>query len=343
MRWIVLPISEIENFRSIWEDLNAKTTKSPLLSLDFLLPLLQIFGDGKEKLAYLENEREIDVIGVFRTNNHHVWMTFQVSQAPLGFWLQKPDIDLAEVLPLLLKQLPSFPLLLAITQQDPDLFQRPPNTNKLSTIDYIQTARVTIAGDFEDYWAKRGKNLRQNIKKQRNKLEKAGITARLDVSTAESDVSKAINDYGRLENAGWKAGLGTAIHPSNKQGLFYQSILENFCRQGKGRIYRYWFNDKIVAMDLCIEGDDSIVILKTTYDECLDPSISPAFLMRDEEFKQLFTEKKFSKIEFYGKVMDWHTKWANEFRTLYHVNYYHWATLKISHTLIKKVRSFFGN
>lgn len=341
MRWNIIPISEIKNFKHHWEDLNAKTTKSPLLSLDFLLPLLQIFGDGKEKLVYLENEHEIDVIGVIRTSDNRIWTTFQASQAPLGIWIQKPNLELSEVLPLLLKGLPSFPLLLAITQQDPDLTHKPRTTNKFKTIDYIQTARITIEGDFEDYWAKRGKNLRQNIKKQRNKLEKTSITTRLDVSTAESDVSDAINDYGRLENAGWKSGLGTAIHAENKQGLFYRTILENFCRRGKGKIYRYWFNDRIVAMDLCVEGEDSIVILKTTYDECLDLSISPAFLMRDEEFKQLFTEKKVSKIEFYGKVMDWHTKWTNEFRMLYHVNYYHWAALKMGHSVINKARSFF--
>lgn len=39
--------------------------------------------------------------------------------------------------------------------------------------------------------------------------------------------------------------------------------VENFCRQGAGRMYRYWYNDKIAAMDLCIEGNGSIIVLKT--------------------------------------------------------------------------------
>ena len=60
---------------------------------------------------------------------------------------------------------------------------------------------------------------------------------------------------------------GTAIHPANAQGKFYRIVFEEFYRQGAGRIYRYWYDDRIVAMDLCIEGNGSIVILKTAYDE----------------------------------------------------------------------------
>ena len=40
-------------------------------------------------------------------------------------------------------------------------------------------------------------------------------------------------------------------------------MLKNFCRQGAGRMYRYWYNDKIAAMDLCIEGNGGIIVLKT--------------------------------------------------------------------------------
>lgn len=29
--------------------------------------------------------------------------------------------------------------------------------------------------------------------------------------------------------------------------------------------------------------------------------------------------------EFYGRLMDWHTKWSDEIRTLYHVTAFRWA------------------
>ena len=43
--------------------------------------------------------------------------------------------------------------------------------------------------------------------------------------------------------------------------------------------------------------------------------------MRQEIFKQLFDDGMLKRIEFYGKVMDWHTKWADEMRTIYHINH----------------------
>jgi hypothetical protein len=104
-------------------------------------------------------------------------------------------------------------------------------------------------------------------------------------------------------------------------------MLENFCRLGQARIYRYWFADKVVAMDLCIHDDTAIVILKTTYDESYK-AVSPSTLMRQTEFQQLFEEQKFKRIEFYGKVMEWHTRWSGNARTLYHTNIYRYSLIQ---------------
>jgi hypothetical protein len=44
--------------------------------------------------------------------------------------------------------------------------------------------------------------------------------------------------------------------------------------------------------------------------------------MHEEAFRGLFAEQSVRRIEFFGKLMDWHTRWTGEVRTLYHVNYY---------------------
>jgi hypothetical protein len=172
------------------------------------------------------------------------------------------------------------------------------------------------------------------MRKQRNKLENDAVTTRLQVSTVPEEVAQAIADYGRIESTGWKGSAGTAIHPANVQGIFYRTVFEEFCRRGAGRIYRYWYNDRIAAMDLCIEGNGSIVILKTAYDESIAKTTSPALLMRQEIFKQLFDDGMLKRIEFYGKVMEWHTRWADEVRTIYHINKYRWPTLSLLRNLM---------
>ena len=335
MNWTLLPASRLADHAGRWQSLNDDTGGSPLLSPDFVLPLLEQFGTGRELLALCELNGKTQAMAILTPRAKGVWDTFQPSQAPIGLWLHRPGNDLAALLSTLLRALPGFPLMIGLTQLDPELTPRPVPEARLRMMEYVQTARVTLAGSFEDYWSARGKNLRQNMKKQRNKLDKEGVLTRLECSTAPQDVAAALADYGRLESAGWKAEIGTAIHPDNAQGRFYQRMLENFARRGAARLYRYYFNERVVAMDLCIEGPDHIVILKTTYDESIKDGTSPAFLLRQQQCEQLFAEQRLARIEFYGKVMDWHLKWTGEVRMLYHVNCYRFSALASLHERLR--------
>jgi hypothetical protein len=139
-------------------------------------------------------------------------------------------------------------------------------------------------------------------------------------------VSEAIRQYGALETASWKSGEGTAVSLDNEQGRFYQAMLERFCAAGRGAIYRYRFGEQVAAMDLCIESGDVLVILKTAYDGS-NKGLSPAFLMREEQFQLLFAEQKIRRVEFFGKLMEWHTRWTDQHRVLYHANSFRYAML----------------
>ena len=335
MTWTLVPATQFAAYAERWQELNDANGASPLLAPDFVRPLLAQFGTGGELLACCEIVGKVQALAIVTPRGRGAWETFQPSQAPIGLWLHRPGCNLQAMLAALLRKLPGFPLVLGLTQLDPELTPHPAAASRLRQIDYVATARVTLTGSFEDYWNARGKNLRQNMKKQRNKLEKEGVTTRLECSTAPQDVAAALADYGRLESAGWKADIGTAIHPDNAQGRFYQAMLEGFARRGAARLYRYWFNDRVVAMDLCIEGGDHIVILKTTYDESIKDGSSPAFLLRQEECEQLFAEQRLKRIEFYGKVMDWHLKWTGEVRTLYHLNCYRFGVLARLHERLR--------
>ena len=331
MSWTVAPATQFADFAKRWQALNDDTLASPLLAVDWVAPLLREFGSGRECIACHVQDGQVTAMAILTPRGRGAWETFQPSQAPIGLWMHRPNVDIALLAASLMRALPRFPLVLGLTQLDPDLTVRPTDGGRVRTLDYVQTARVTISGSFEEYWTARGKNLRQNMKKQRNKLEKEGTSTRLQCTTAQEDVAAILADYGRLESAGWKADIGTAIHPDNAQGRFYQAMLESFARRGAARMYRYWFNDRVVAMDLCIDGGNHLVILKTTYDESIKDGSSPAFLLRQDQFEQLFNEGRFRAIEFYGKVMDWHLKWTSEVRMLYHVNAYRFEGLAYLH------------
>jgi hypothetical protein len=324
MKWTLIPASDFALMANRWNELHARCQASPMLATEFVQPLLAAFGDGSEWLACCEDGGVTVAMALVAPRGRGSWASFQPAQAPIGLWLQQPHISMQVLLEALMPALPGMPLVFGLTQLDPDLLARPPG---LRTLDYIATARITLAGSFDDYWAARGKNLRSNLKKQRAKLAKDGVALRMQISREPGDVAAAVADYGRLESAGWKAGGGTAVDAANAQGQFYRGMLEGFCRRGAGSIYRYWFNDQLVAMDLCIEDARQIIVLKTTYDETVPGNLSPTLLMREEAVRLLFDAQRFERLEFYGKVMEWHTRWTDEVRTLYHVNYYRWPFL----------------
>jgi CelD/BcsL family acetyltransferase involved in cellulose biosynthesis len=324
--WRFIPAQKFNDHVESWRQINRNSANSPALEPELVLAALQHLGDGKELIALMERGADIVAMGILRRKNPWVWETFQPSQIPLGAWLVRSDASCSEVAYSLLRALPGMPLLLGVTQLDPDLSVRPDSDEKIRTVDYINTARITIQGTFEEYWAARGKNLRQNMKRQRNSLERSGVVTRLDVLTSPEDVPTAIAAYARMETAGWKATGGTAIAPDNVQGKFYTQLLQSFAAQGRAHIYRYWYDDRIVAMDLCISHDGIIIILKTTYDE-REQASSPAMLMRQDAFKAMFESQRFKRVEFYGKVMEWHTRWTNEIRTMYHLNIYRWSPM----------------
>lgn len=327
LTWRQLPGRSFSKVRKEWEHINFRGSRTPLLDVDFLEPALEVFGSGEEVVLVAVEEDDPVAAGVFAPARLGAWQTFQPSQAPIGAWVQLPDLSSAQAVQGLFRRLPGFPIQISLTQQDPDIVERPPDEGRCITLDYIDTGRVNCSSRFDEYWESRGKNLRHNLKRQRNRLEREGIRTSLRVVDSPDEVRGAVKDYGRLETAGWKGKEGTAINIDNEQGRFYEKMLRRFAEGTRCRIYQYYYNEDLVASDICIMGGGVAVVLKTTFDEVIQNS-SPAFLMRQEYFARLFADETVDTIEFYGKVMDWHTKWTDDFRKMFHVNFYRNALVR---------------
>ncbi|MGQ5523154.1 GNAT family N-acetyltransferase [Chitinimonas sp. PSY-7] len=337
MIWQIYPIDQFPTVAGEWDALLQASAAIPFLESAFLLPLLKEFGNKREIVAIGRENGQAQAGTILQPRKLGLWETFQPSQLPLGAWVAKEGQTLEKCAQTLIPALPGLGLGIGLSQMDPMLQCRPDTSQRVRTQDYIETAWVDIDSDFDTYWEARGKNLKQNSRKQRNKLQTDNIEVHLECICNPQDVAAAISDYGALESAGWKAANGTAVHPDNAQGRFYRQMLENFCTLGRGRIYRYRFGDKVVSMDLCVDNGKTIVILKTAYDESYK-SISPSTLMRQDEFQALFAEGQFKRIEFYGKVMEWHTRWTETKRTIYHATAYRWSFLKNLHGRINQLQ-----
>ena len=335
MKWTFERAGAFTSLASEWDSLNKKAGGHVLLDSDFVGPLIHYFGNDEVLIA---RETQGNSAALVTRKSPGVWETFQPSQAPIGLIVLGNSHAAGENLVGITRHLPGYALQLSALQLDPDYTSVPMNqpTAHLEPLEYIRTARITLNGSFEEYWKARGSNLRHNLARRRRRLSEKGYALEFRAVRAPEDVSGAIREYGLLEAKGWKAQQGTAVTDDNAQGRFYREVFERFCARRQAVIYQLLLNGRVAASDLCLTHNGMLVVLKTTYDEEFS-EFSPAFLMREEELKEIYANREARVIEFYGRVMEWHTRWTDEVRSLYHVTCYRHS---LSKRLLKLAKRF---
>jgi len=334
-RWRLHELSAWPDHADGWRRLNKAMMDSPLLDPEFIEPFFAELIDAPLKLAVCSDNDGPAAMTLVCDDGRGRASTFSPRQAPLGFWVQRPDLSMVKLGLGLFKVLPLTSLQFTLMTQDPDIFPRPDNSGHVKTIDHVPTARIPLAGSFEDYWAARSKKLRENLRRARNGLERNNRPPRLIELTKPEDMARGIAEYGEMESAGWKGGIDGAIHADNAQGRYYTEMLTRFARMGSASIFQFYYGDKLVASDICVYRNGVIIGLKTTYDET-EKSTSPALMMRQEMMRDFLDHARFTRYEFYGRVRDWQTKWSNDFRVMYHLNLYRWSWLGALHSRLSK-------
>jgi CelD/BcsL family acetyltransferase involved in cellulose biosynthesis len=330
MPWRIESIDSFGACSGAWQALNVSVTNTPLLDRLFVASVIEQFSTGKELIATYDVQGAPRAMGILTRVSPFYWQTMQPPNAPIGLWLCDPSLDMEALLSQLVAALSPFCLMVSITQQDPDALPRPQASSRLMTFDYITTARIDFPEAFPVYWQSRSKNFRQNVNRQRNHLKRDQIVPRLEGLSAVADMRRAVADYSQLECAGWKGESNSAVRMDEPQGHFYVKLLSSFAEQGESLIYRYYFGDRLVASDLCICRADTLIILKTAYDEA-HQGLSPAHLMRIDAFERLLGQGRVRRVEFFGPLKDWHTRFTDRVRTMYHLNFYRWPILKRAH------------
>jgi len=320
-------LASVVEMGSEWDRLNGLRKNLPFMSAAAMGAALAAFGSGDERLFVCRQGGRVVAMFLLVAQGRWRWETFQPSQIPLGAWVAEPALSVQTLARSLVQGRLGACLTLSITQIDPLVEPRIADEPNTQHSDYIDTAWIDIEGSFADYWAARGKNLRHNLRKQRNKLAAEGIRTRKQLLTAPEQMAPALARYGALESSGWKADKGTSIHPDNAQGRFYTQLFVDAAARGEAVIYEYLFDDRTVAMNLGLLRNGVLVVLKTTYDESIQ-WFSPASLLREEELQDFFAGGRIRRIEYYGSVMDWHTKLTDHKRSLHHLTLYRWSFLK---------------
>ncbi len=328
-----------EKYQDEWDELNSTIDNHILLDSKFWGTLVQLFADENTWLGISEDST-FPGMTLIENMGLGMWRTFQPPQAPIGPLLLGNPNDIEGQLGTLLRGLPGYAIGLGVTQQDPN-FGHVNSIRSSSTVeikDYVQTARIRVEGDFEEYWNTRGSDLKVNMRKRLRRLEREGIRVSLDAFQSPVDVAECIQQYGELEQLGWKGRGGTAVTADNAQGAFYRNMLEHACAKHEGLMYVLRFNEKTVAQKICLRRNGMVVFLKMAYDENYR-QLSPGYILQYKILQRLFDEHQVQDVETYGRVNEgWTNKWTDDFRTMYHLNYFRHVGVRHAKKFLRSLR-----
>ncbi|MCP4268282.1 MAG: GNAT family N-acetyltransferase [Candidatus Brocadiaceae bacterium] len=322
-----------EAYREEWDNLNATLYDShPLLDSNFITPLVKYFADDNSHLAILSRGNSTQAMALLQNNNLIKWSSFLPSQLQISPVLFK-DKDQAISL---IKQLPFSVLMLDILAQDPlysPFYGKEISKSNLSRMHHAITINVSVQGTFEAFWDLRSKNLKRNVSRYINRINKNGLDLNLVINTNTNEVIDSLNRYGQLESSGWKAATGTAISPNNIQGKFYADVLNNFSHLNNSKVYELYIDNKLAASRLVIQNKQILIILKTTYDETIK-KYSPGRMLLYLLIQNIFENKVVKYIEFYTNANKDQISWADTTRSIEHVTVYRNDFIMKTHNIL---------
>lgn len=326
-RWHIKAADAIEaaDFAQ-WQQLVDKHHAGNLmLSALFVSQLLETFST-QHYLATCTLGPEVQLMLVLQKRRAGIWELAQLSQAQsalvVGAQHIQPDLGA------LLTALPGLVLRLDFFCLDPLDHKGLIDSLRSHSLDEsLKNIRVDCQETFSQYWQARSKNLRKNINRYENRLSSEGKNTKFIFHSESSAVYNAVDRYGMLESKGWKGKNGTALHPCNQQGSFYQRYLCNLAELNQALVIEFYINDQLAASRLCCFNSAIFIILKTTYDEDLK-AYAPGRLLLAEVIKYVMEHKTAAVIDFYTHATEEQMDWATDVRPMYKGSFYRHPILK---------------
>ena len=321
MSWSFYPAKAgFPEFAADWDELNRRLYRGhPFLDTAFVGPLVNHFAAADDILAMHRTGGVVDAMLLLHQPAHGICASFLPSQAQIAPAL----LQSTEPLHTLLRSLPRFAVALDLLCQDPEhsitaaLASYPGHEASA----HATTTATSLVGTFKAYWQARSRKLREQIRRTLKKAEENGLKPRLEVASEPDTLKERLKRYGLLESRGWKGQAGTAIHPGNVQGRFYEEVLLRFGKRSRSFVYELYMGDHLAASQLLIGNDYMLIGLKTTYDEAL-AVYSPGRLVHYLLLEREYAAQRFQVLEYYTNASAETLRWGTGQRVITHHRLY---------------------
>lgn len=320
-----------------WVDLNCRLNHGhPLLSVDFVAPLVNHFSLATDQLATVRQGRT--VCGMLMLRRDHLrWRAFMPSQAQVAPTL----LVHASLLDSLWPTLGPWACVLDLLGQDSEHSALPakPLHARHEVIHHATTLKVHIEGSFESYWKGRSKSLQNDIRGKFNRLGADGLDAELQVHETAAELHAALLRYAELETRSWKGSQGTALQVGSTQTAFYRDVLERFARGGNASIFELTIGGQLAASEIVVRGGAMAVLLKTTHD-ARRMRYAPGYLLDHLLLEHEFARRRVEVVEFYTAADEHKLRWGTGAHDIHHHSLYRWASAQRAVALARRVRAW---
>jgi CelD/BcsL family acetyltransferase involved in cellulose biosynthesis len=160
-----------------------------------------------------------------------------------------------------------------------------------------------LSGD--EWLASAGKNLKANLRKARNRLEREGAL-RIEVATTPEEVAAAFEGFVEIEASGWKGGVGGLAKRPTERALI-RNFVDHAVPVGRGQARTLRVGDRLAAAQLSAIAGDTLVLLKVAYRDDLS-HLSPSNLLMADLIRECCDRPDIARIDL---VTDqpWHDRW----------------------------------
>jgi CelD/BcsL family acetyltransferase involved in cellulose biosynthesis len=179
---------------------------------------------------------------------------------------------------------------------------------------------VPIAGSWDEYTQSLSSRRRQDYRRARRNLEKAGLVEVEIRSPSPDQVEPAMTEAMRVEAASWKGQGGSAMLTNPRLSGFFLQLAQRLAGQGQLRVCFLRLDGVPIAMQIGAVHAGRWWVLKIGYDERWAEH-SPGIQLMWEALRAAF-EERLSSFEMLGSAEPWLTIWTRQERAYRTVAFY---------------------
>lgn len=176
---------------------------------------------------------------------------------------------------------------------------------------------VPIAGSWDEYLQGLSSRRRQDYRRARRNLEKAGKVEVEIRRPTPDEVEPAMAEAMRVEAASWKGRGGSAMLTNPRLSGFFLQLAQRLARQGQLRLCFLRLDGAPIAMQIGVVHAGRWWVLKIGYDERWAEH-SPGIQLMWDALRAAF-EERLSSFEMLGSAEPWLSIWTRQeraYRTL---------------------------